>query len=96
MPWHPCNVLNRQSIAYIVSNLLEVHYACIVVVLTWKQRLRKVSGVHVCEGMVVSVPASEAEIKAANGCILIVDNDNFFVMRPDFNAIYSMLYISLR
>jgi len=51
---------------------------------------------HVCEGMVVSIPASEAEIKAANGRISIVDNDNFFVMRPDLNAICSMLHTILR
>jgi len=55
---------------------LEVHYAGIIVILTWKDCFREISGVDIGKRVGVSIPSTEAEIKTSNRCIMVVNHNN--------------------
>jgi hypothetical protein len=76
MPRHPRVVHDRQRIAHVVIHLLEVHNARIVVILAGEQRLGEVGRVHISEGVRMRIPASEAEIEAADSGILVINSND--------------------
>ena len=76
MPWHTCSLKDADGITCKFVHLLEVHHACIVVVLTREQGLRKVCWMSVREWVRVGVPAAEAEVKATDASPMVIDNYN--------------------
>lgn len=82
MPWHPRSFLDRQGVASIIRNILEVCNTGIVVILSREKCLRKVSRMYVSKGMRMGIPASEAQVNPPNGGPLIVDDDKL-VMKLD-------------
>lgn len=49
VPRHPTCLKNRNLVGDEVINLLEVHDATVVVVLSWEERASEIGGVTVCE-----------------------------------------------
>ena len=90
MPRHSGDILDRQSIAHIVSYFLKVHYTRVVIILTGEQCLGEVSRVDICKRMAVCIPTTKTKVKASNCSIFIVYNNNLLVVRPQLNAIYLM------
>lgn len=43
---------------------------------------------NICERVIVGVPAAEAEVETADARVVVVDNDDFLVMRPVLDVIY--------
>ena len=74
MPGHPRTLSNRDSAAHVIVHVLEIRDACVVVVLAREQRLGEVSRVSVRQRVVVGVPASEADVKAANASPMVIYN----------------------
>ena len=87
MPRHASAVQNAQSVADEVVYVLEVHDPRVVVILTGEKCLREVRRVHIGERVRMRVPSSEAEIKSTDASIVVVDNDDFLVVRPEFDGI---------
>ena len=88
MPWHPRTLQNADRAANKLVNLLEVHDPRIIVVLPGEEGLGEVRGVCIGERMGVRVPATEAEIEATNAGAVVVDDDYFLVMGPEFDVIW--------
>jgi hypothetical protein len=76
MPRHTSALQDGNLGAGIVIHIMEVHDTSVVVILSWEKCLREVGGVNVGKGVVMSVPATEAEIESTNGGIMIVHHDN--------------------
>jgi hypothetical protein len=76
MPGHPGSLEHRDGIADIVGYVLEVEYACIIVVLTREQGARKVGRVCVGQRVIVCVPATETDIEPADTCAVVVHDDH--------------------
>ena len=88
MPRHPCCLKYTDSISYKLINMLEIQYTRVIVILSWKECLGEIGGVCVGKWVIVSVPASEAEVKSTDASIVVVDNDDFLVVRPEFDGIW--------
>jgi hypothetical protein len=52
MPWHSATLEDRDSVARIEIDLLEVLDTRVVVILSWEERLAEISWVDVSEGAV--------------------------------------------
>ena len=87
VPRHSWRFQDRDSASDIFLDVLEVHYAGIIVVLSNEQSLLKSSGVYISKRVVVSIPATEAEINSADGGEVIVHDHDLFVVRPELNGI---------
>lgn len=67
--------------------MLEVHNPGVIVVLAREQRLREVRRMNICKWMVMRVPSPEAEVETADRCVVVVDDDDFLVVRPELNRV---------
>lgn len=76
MPRHPTTVQNRQRVASIVVYILEILDTSIIVILSGEQSAREVGGVHIREGVGVSVPPPKAEVEPANTGVVVVNDNN--------------------
>jgi len=76
MPRHTGIILNRQIVANIIVNILEIHDTSVIEILTREQRLRKVSRVDVRKWVSMRIPTPKTEIKTADGGILVVDKND--------------------
>ena len=81
MPRHPRGLQNRNRIADVVSNVLEIEDTSIVVVLPREEGKREIRGMDICQGMVVCVPAAKAQIKAANASKMVIDHHDLSRLR---------------
>jgi hypothetical protein len=87
VPRHPRTLQARERIAGVVVHVLEVHDARIIVILPGEHGERKIGRVHVCEGVRVRVPAAKAEVESADTRVVVVDDDDLLVVRPEFDGI---------
>ena len=88
MPRHAGGFQHGNRFTHEIVHILEVSDARVVVVLAWKKGEREVRRVYVGEWVILGVPTSEANIKAANTRAMIIDNNDFFVVRPKLHIIY--------
>ena len=68
-------------------DLMKVHHTRIIVILSREERLVEFSGMDIGKWVVVRVPASEAEVEAADGCKVVIYDDHLFVVGPELDAI---------
>ena len=87
VPRHASALDRAQTIADIVRDVLEVHDARVVVVLTREERRIRVVWVDVCKRVRVRVPTAEAEVETANARVMVVDDDDLLVVGPELNII---------
>lgn len=76
MPRHSAAVQNRQRVAGIVVHILEIHDTSIIIILPWEQGAREVGGVHVREGVGMSIPPPKAKVEPANTGVVVVNDDD--------------------
>lgn len=91
MPGHSRCFQNRDGTSNVFLNILKVHHASIVVILSDEQGLFETGGVNVGERVIVSVPATETKVNATNGSKVVVYDHDLFVMRPKLNGICGRL-----
>lgn len=73
MPGHPSGLQDRNGIADVVADVLEIENARIIVILPGEECKREISGMDVREGMIVRVPATETQIQSTYAGKVIVD-----------------------
>jgi hypothetical protein len=76
MPRHTSTILNRQSIANIIVNVLEIHDTSVIVILTREQSLGKISWMDIRKRVSMRVPSTKTEIKTTNRGILVVNKND--------------------
>ena len=87
VPRHASAVQNAQGVADEVVYVLEVHDPRVVVVLPREERRERVRGVHVRERVRVRVPAPEAQVEPADARVVVVDDDDLLVVRPELDVV---------
>lgn len=48
---------------------------------------------HVREGVRVRVPAAEAQVQPADARVVVVDDDDLFVVRPELDGVWHKIII---
>ena len=71
-----------------LSSHLEIEHSRVVVFLAWEQGRSKVCRMRVRKGMVVGVPAPEAQVKAADARPVIIDHHDLLMMGPELDIIW--------
>ena len=69
---------------------MEVRDARIVVILAWKEGTREIRRMSIGKWVTLGVPAAKTNIKPANARAIVVDNNNFLMMRPKLDNIYQI------
>ena len=87
VPRHAPGLDRAQPVADVVGHVLEVHDPRVVVVLAREERRERVRGVHVRERVRVRVPAPEAEVEPADARVVVVDDDDLLVVRPELDVV---------
>ena len=87
VPRHAPGLDRAQPVADVVGHVLEVHDARVVVVLAREERRERVRGVHVRERVRVRVPAPETEVEPADARVVVVDDDDLLVVRPELDVV---------
>lgn len=82
MPGHAAVVGFAQLVGRPVFDSLEVQDAVVVEILAGEHFVLNARGMHVGEGMLPAVPASETQIQAADEGHLVVDDDELLMMGP--------------
>ena len=82
MPWHASILRFAQLITLPVRHRLEIHNTIIIKVLAGPDLRRYTFRMYICEGMLMDIPAAEAEVYATDESSVIVDDDELFVVRP--------------
>jgi hypothetical protein len=90
LPWHARTLQDGNSFVNIVADLVKVRDARIIVILAWKEGTREVCRMRVGKWVILGVPAAKTNIKTADTCAMIIDNNNFLVMRPKLDIIYKI------
>jgi hypothetical protein len=90
LPWHARRFQHRNSLAHVIAHVLEVRDARIVVILAGKEGAREICRVCVGEGVILGVPTAKANVKTPNAPAMIIDNNDFLVVRPNLDIIYEM------
>ncbi len=87
VPRHARALDRAEPVADVVRHVLEVHDARVVVVLSGEQRRERVERVHVRKRVRVRVPPTEAQVQAADAGVVVVDDDDLLVVRPEFDIV---------
>jgi len=82
MPRHAGTIFNRQSVANIIVNILEVHNTSVIEILTREQSLGKISRMDIRQWVSMGVPSPKTKIKTTDGGILIVYNNDLEKIMP--------------
>jgi hypothetical protein len=90
VPWHARTLQDGNSFVYIVADLMKVRDARVVVILAWKESAREICRMCVGKWVILGVPTAKTNIKPANTCTMIVDNNDFLVVRPKLDIIYQI------
>ncbi len=90
MPRHAGSFQHGNRFAHVIAHISEVRDARVVVVLAWKEGSREVRRVCVGKWVILGVPATKANVKAANTRVVIIDNNDFFVVGPKLDIIYQI------
>jgi hypothetical protein len=69
---------------------MKVRDARIVVILAWKESAREICRMCVGKWVILGVPTTKTNIKPPNTCAMIVDNNDFLVVRPKLDIIYEI------
>lgn len=65
-PTHPGHGLSVQLVLFPVRDIMEIEDARVVVVLTREDGLVDILGMHIGNGMLVGVPATEAKVQTTH------------------------------
>jgi hypothetical protein len=89
MPRHPGCLTNadarvRREIVH-VGKVLDTR---IVVVLTREECLVPFGWMRIRQGVCVSVPATVAQVETTNASVVVVNNDDLLVVRPELNRVF--------
>ena len=87
MPGHSGCFQDRDGTPNVILDVLEVHHASVIVILSREQRPLETGGVDVGKWVVVRVPATITEIKTTDGSDVIVHDNNLLVVGPKLNRI---------
>jgi len=87
MPRHAGRFQHRNRLTHVTAHVLEVCDARVVVILAGKEGAREIGRVRVGKGMILGVPAAKTNVKTANTRAMIVDDNDFFVVRPKLDII---------
>lgn len=74
-----------------VLYFLEIHDSVVVEVLTWPDFFGNTFWMHISKGMLPGVPAAKAQIQSADESHGVVNDDEFFVVRPVNGHVGSVL-----
>ena len=88
VPRHSWRFQGRDSASNVILDILEVHDASVVVILSREQRPLEPSWVNVGKRVVVCIPATVTEIDTADGSDVVIHDHNLFVVRPKLYRIY--------
>ena len=87
LPWHAGRFQHRNSLAHVIAHVLEVQDARVVVILAGKEGAREICGVGVGKGVILGVPTAKANVKTPNAPAMIIDDNDFLVVRPNLDII---------
>ena len=87
VPRHAPRFDGAQTVTDIVGDVLEVHDTGVVVVLAGVESREWVGRMHIREGMRVRIPATETEVETADTCIVVIDDDDLFMVRPELDVV---------
>jgi len=90
VPRHAGRFQHRYRFTHVTAHVLEVHDARVVVILAGKEGAREIGRVCIGEGMILGIPAAKTNVKTANTRTMIIDDNDFFVMRPKLDIIYQI------
>ena len=90
MPRHAGRLQHRNRFTHVTAHVLEVCDARVVVILAGKEGAREIGRMRIGKGMVLGVPAAKTNVKAANTRAMIVDDDDFLMVRPKLDIIYQI------
>jgi hypothetical protein len=90
LPWHAGRFQHRNRFTHVTAHVLEVCDARVVVILAGKEGAREISRVRIGKGMILCIPAPKTNVKTANTRAMIVDDNDFLVMRPKLDIIYQI------
>jgi hypothetical protein len=90
VPWHAGRFQHRNRLAHVITHVLEVSDACIVVILAGKKGAREICRVCVGKGVILGVPAAKAHVKTPDARAMIIDDNDFLVVRPKLDIIYQI------
>ena len=69
---------------------MEVRDASVVVILAWKEGARKICRVCVRQRVILGVPTAKTNVKTANTSAMVVNDNDFLVVRPKLDIIYQI------
>lgn len=87
MPRHPRTLQHTNRITCIIKHILEIHHPRIIIILSREQRLAEIRRMAIGTGVVVGVPAAETEVEAADAGVVVVNDDDFFVVGPELDGV---------
>jgi hypothetical protein len=87
VPRHAGRFQHRNRFTHVTAHILEVCDARVVVILAGKKGAREIGRVRIGKGMILGVPAAKTNVKTANTRTMIVDDNDFLVMRPKLDII---------
>jgi len=87
VPRHPRTFQKRKLVRSIVADVLEIHDPSIVKVLPREESVRERGRMNISKRMVVRVPSAKAEIQTADTGKVVVNDDDLFVVRPEFDRV---------
>lgn len=91
MPWHASILRLAQLITLPIIHRLEIHHPIIIKILARPDLGCNTFRMHISQGMLVSVPATETKINATDEGSVVVDHDEFLVVCPIEGHICSVL-----
>ena len=65
-----------------ICNVAKIHYSRVIVILARKNGHIEIAWMDVSNGMLVSVPSSEAQVESTHKGDIAVDETELFMMRP--------------
>jgi hypothetical protein len=96
VPRHAGSFQHRDRFVHVIGHIPEVRYARVVVVLTRKESAREIRWVCVGKRVILGVPATKTDVEAANTCAMVIDNNDFLVVRPKLDIIYEINALAMR
>jgi len=90
VPRHAWRFQHRNRFTHVTAYVLEVCDARIVVILAGKEGAREIGRVRIGKGMILGVPAAKTNVKTANTRAMIIDDNDFLVVRPKLDIIYQI------
>lgn len=82
VPWHASIISLAQLVTLPILDILEIHDAIVVEVLSREDFIFDTGGVGIGQWVLHLIPTTEAKIQTTNESQIEIDNDELLVMRP--------------